>query len=111
MVHIQFTRGIDEPVIPDVRLTRSKDGQTGRAIFYFDRPDALVGENPQEITGLYLIDEEGELVSREVQGKFVNGQPDGIEASYLMRSPSEWDRFMRFMNRYAEAKGLGFNKA
>ena len=33
-----------------------------------------------------------------------------IEAKYTMRSGFEWDRFIRFMDRYAEAKGLGFEK-
>eukprot|EP00967_Tisochrysis_lutea_P071330 scaffold94652_cov36-Tisochrysis_lutea.AAC.1 len=28
-----------------------------------------------------------------------------------VRSQYEWDRFMRFMERYAEANGLGFSKA
>jgi hypothetical protein len=28
-----------------------------------------------------------------------------------MNSPEEWDRFMRFMERYAESNGLGFTKA
>ncbi len=111
MATIQFLRGVDEPVVPDVRLTRSKDGETGAAIFYFDEPQALVGEVRQDITGLYLIDEEGELVSREVKAKFINGQASGIEATYMMRSRDEWDRFMRFMERYAAANGLGFSKA
>ncbi len=111
MARIQFFQGIDEEVVPDVRLTRSKDGSTGQAIFYFEGPKALVGEEKQDITGLYLIDEEGELVSRDVYAKFINGQPAGIEATYQMRSEEEWERFMRFMNRYAEANGLGFSKA
>lgn len=61
-----------------------------------------------EITGIYMIDEEGELESVDVNAKFVNGKPDAIEAKYVMRSPLEWDRFMRFMERYAESNGLGF---
>jgi len=28
-----------------------------------------------------------------------------------MRSEREWERFMRFMERYAELNGLGFSKA
>lgn len=42
----------------------------------------------------------------ETQAKFVNGKPDRIEARYLMRSALEWDRFMRFMERYAEDQGM-----
>ncbi|HEY9901231.1 MAG TPA: photosystem II reaction center protein Psb28 [Candidatus Sericytochromatia bacterium] len=111
MAEIQFSRGITEEVIPDVRLTRSRDGNQGTATFYFDKPKALDGTNTEDITGMYMIDEEGEIVTREVKGKFVNGQPTALEAILLMKSPGEWERFMRFMERYAEEHGLGFNKS
>lgn len=110
MAEIQFARGLAEEVIPDVKLTRSKDGTNGTATFYFDNPKAL-SQQGVEITGLYLVDEEGEMVSRDVNGKFVNGEPAGIEARYIIKSTEEWERFMRFMNRYAEKNGLGFTKS
>lgn len=110
MAEIQFARGVAEAVIPDVKLTRSKDGSNGTATFYFDYPQAL-SEEGVEVTGMYLVDEEGELVTREVNGKFINGEPAGIEAIYVMKSEEDWDRFMRFMNRYAEQNGLGFTKS
>ncbi len=111
MAHIEFARGVVEEVIPDVRLTRSPDGRNGTATFYFDHPKAFSEDEGVEITGMYLVDEEGELVTREVKGKFVNGEPAGIEAVILLKSVDEWDRFMRFMNRYAEENGLGFTKS
>ncbi len=111
MAEIQFSKGITEEVIPDVRLTRSRDGSQGTATFYFENPKALDTDSTEEITGMYLIDEEGEIVTREVKGKFVNGQPTAVEAIVLMKSPGEWDRFMRFMERYAEEHGLGFSKS
>ena len=111
MAQIQFSRGINEEIIPDVRLTRSRDGSNGTATFYFDKPKALDSSSTEEITGMYLIDEEGEIVTREVKGKFVNGQPSALEAIILIKSPEEWDRFMRFMERYAEENGLGFTKS
>ncbi len=58
-----------------------------------------------------MTDDEGELITVEVQAKFVNGKPSKIEAKYVMRSSFEWERFMRFMERYAEEKGLGFAKS
>ena len=111
MAQIQFARGIDEEVIPDVRLTRSRDGSNGTATFYFQNPKALGSGNTEGITGMYMVDEEGELVTREVKGKFINGKPEALEAIYLMKSEAEWDRFMRFMERYAEEHGLGFSKS
>ncbi|KAL5221203.1 hypothetical protein ABZP36_025916 [Zizania latifolia] len=62
---IQFIQGTDEQTIPDVRLTKSRDGTN-------------VGGRER---------------------KFVNGKPALIEAKYVMRTPREWDRFMRFMER------------
>jgi len=111
MAQIQFVKGIDEEVIPDVRLTRSRDGSNGTATFYFQNPKALSNGNTEEITGMYMIDEEGELVTREVKGKFINGKPEALEVLYLMRTTDEWDRFMRFMERYAQEHGLGFNQS
>ncbi len=108
---IEFSRGISEDIVPDVRLTRAKDGSTGKAVFRFEKPKVLAEGNTQEVTGMYLVDEEGELVTREVNAKFIDGEPSAIEATYVMKSAAEWDRFMRFMERYAQEHGLGFNKA
>jgi photosystem II protein len=111
MAEIQFSRGIKEDIVPEVRLTRSRDGQQGTATFYFQNPNILDKDSTDEITGMYLVDEEGEIACRDVKGKFVNGQPEGIEAIHVMKSQEDWDRFMRFMERYAEENGLGFSKA
>lgn len=112
-VKIQFIKGFDEKVLPDVRLTRSKDGSTGTATFKFKNPNILDKSTSKEgeITGMYLIDEEGILETRDVNVRFVNGKPEAIESIYIMKSPEDWDRFMRFMERYSEANGLVFTKA
>ena len=100
-----------EEVVPDVRLTRSKDGANGTATFVFNQPSVFEASSEfGDITGLYMLDDEGEILTVEVSAKFVNGKPDRIEAIHIMRSPGEWDRFMRFMERYSEDKGLGFQK-
>ncbi|TAE55451.1 MAG: photosystem II reaction center protein Psb28 [Nostocales cyanobacterium] len=111
MAKIQFSRGVDETVVPDVRLTRSRSGDQGTATFIFTNPDILAEGSSDEITGMYMIDEEGEIITREVKGKFVNGKPEALEATHLMKTPEEWDRFMRFMERYAEENGLGLSKS
>lgn len=111
MAQIQFSRGVDEEVIPDVRLTRSRNGNDGTASFYFQNPKALDNDRTDEVTGMYMVDEEGEIVTREVKAKFVNGKPEALEVIYVMKSQEEWDRFMRFMQRYAEEHGLGFSKS
>ena len=106
---IQFVKGQNETSVPEVRLTRSKDGTNGTAFFIFAEPDVF--ENGQgDITGMFLNDEEGEMSTVDVNAKFINGKPSGIEARYVMKTESEWNRFMRFMERYAEDNGLGFSK-
>jgi len=113
MASIQFIRNIDETVIPEVKLTRSRDGNTGTATFRFKNPE-IIGTSMKEkgdITGMYLLDEEGELITRDVNAKFINGKPVAIEAVYVIRDPENWDRFMRFMERYANQHSLLFTKA
>lgn len=109
--YIQFTRGVNEETIPDIRLTRAKDGSSATAIFRFEETNLLDSENAQEVTGMYMIDEEGTIETREVKGKFVNGRAQAVEAVHYMRSDEEWERFMRFMDRYAETNGLEFQKS
>jgi photosystem II 13kDa protein len=111
MAQIQFSVGITEPVVPDVKLTRSKSGEQSTASFYFEKPAILGNEVSEEVTGMYMLDEEGEIVTKEVKAKFVNGKPEALEVLYIMNSAAEWDRFMRFMERYSEANGLGLKKA
>ena len=110
MAAIQFFRGVDEPVVPDIRMTRSRDGRTGQAIFVFDQPEALSPESLGDIGGMYMVDEEGQLVTRDVNAKFVNGKPAALEATYTWKTPEDFDRFMRFAQRYADANELGFSQ-
>jgi len=108
---LQFIQGTDEMTIPDVKLTRSRDGSNGMALFSFDQPSVFDSSGEVgEITGLYMIDEEGVIQSTDVNARFVNGKPEGIVAKHIMRSPKEWDRFMRFMERYSDQNGLQFVK-
>ena len=107
---IQFFRGINEPVVPDIRLTRSRDGRTGQATFVFEKPQALAPETLGDIGGMWMVDEEGEMVTREVNGKFVNGKPSALEATYTWKTEQDFERFMRFAQRYADANGLGYSQ-
>lgn len=112
MAEIQFSRGIKEDIVPEIRLTRAPDGSNGTATFYFESPNAFNKDTAlDEITGMYMIDEEGEIVTREVKGKFRNGVASAIEAVLIMKSADEWDRFMRFMERYGKENGLEFTKS
>ncbi|XP_047328972.1 photosystem II reaction center PSB28 protein, chloroplastic-like [Impatiens glandulifera] len=109
---IQFIQGIDEITIPDVKLTKSRDGSNGKAIFRFVQPSIFDSfSDLSEITGFFMTDEEGLLQSVDVSAKFVNGKPFAIEAKYIMKTPRDWDRFIRFMERYSKDNGLQFIKS
>lgn len=110
---IQFVRGLDEKVVPDIKLTRARDGSSGVATFQFVNPNVFDASTATQgdVTGMFMIDDEGELSTTDVNARFANGKPQAIESTYVMTSPGDWDRFMRFMERYGEANGLGFTKA
>jgi photosystem II protein len=103
-----------EAVVPDVSLTRSRDGSTGTATFRFRGPSVLSLHNVWDnglITGMWLRDNEGLLKTTDLEVKFGQGRPMELVAILVLKSRDEWDRFMRFMERYAEANGLSFASA
>jgi len=111
--YIEFIIGVPEPCVPDVSLTRSRDGSSGMATFTFDNPTFLQASTEAlgDTTGMYLKDSEGTMKSTDVTATFTNGKPRIVKGVVVMKGDEEWDRFMRFMERYAEANDLGFNKA
>jgi photosystem II protein len=113
MTNIQFVRGLNELVIPDIKLTRSRDGSTGTASFFFKNPNIFKKNlsKKREITGMYLINNEGILRTTDVIAKFINGKPISIESIYIIKSYEGWDRFMRFMETYSQKNKLVFIKS
>jgi photosystem II protein len=110
---IQFVKGLDEKVVPDIKLTRARGGSSGTATFCFQNLNVFDASTAKEgeVTGMFLVDNEGEMSTNDVHARFINGKPQAIESVLVMKSPEEWDRLMRFMERYGEANGLAFNKA
>ena len=111
-VSIQFFKGVDEKIIPQIRLTKSKGGSAGQAFFRFDSPEALSSDNFKDIQGMYLIDEEGQIITREINIAVSrkNGKYTAIEAVYYWKTEKDFNRFMRFANRYAKKFGLAYEK-
>ena len=60
---------------------------------------------------MFLIDQEGTISTRDINAKFIQGKPKTIQATYIIKSSEAWDRFMRFMERYAEENELTFIRA
>jgi photosystem II protein len=40
----------------------------------------------------------------------VNGKPSALEATYTWKSEQDFERFMRFAQRYADSSGLGYSQ-
>lgn len=62
---------------------------------------------------LKLTDSEGELLLIPSSTKIIFGGDDGddlerIDFTVDIEQDHHWDRFMRFMQRYAEANGMGY---
>ena len=110
---IQFTKGLDEPVLPNILLTRSQDGSTGTATFFFLKPNILNKNTIKqgEILGMYLIDKEGAIETRSLKLYFQDGKPESIECIYIIKNVNVWNRFLRFMKRYEKTNELVFTKA
>lgn len=73
---LQFIKGVDEPTVPEVRLSRSRTGASGAALFVFENPSIFQASGEMgEITGLFMEDDEGTLTTTDVKAKFVNGKP------------------------------------
>ena len=108
--------------VPEVVLTRSVDGTTGTATFRFGKevrvlrkderglPGADVWEDGL-VTGMWLQDEEGELLTTDLSLKFVQGKPRELVAILVLKNEVEWERFMRFMKRYSAENGLAFQSS
>ena len=103
-----------ETVVPSVSLTRSRDGSTGTATFRFEQPSVLSLDDVWDrglVTGLWLRDSEGVLWSSDLEATFEQGKPTHLTAMLVLKSRDEWERFMRFMDRYAKSNELAFRSA
>lgn len=80
-------------------------------MFTFDSPAILSNQADGEMTGMHLKDEEGTVSTQDVNAQFVNGRPRALVARVTLNGFEAWDRFMRWMDRYAQVNGLAFTPA
>ena len=108
-VAIQFVKGKDEKALPEIRLFRSPDGKKGQAIYKFHQPTTITLENLNSIQKMYLIDEEGELSTRKIDLSILDNNVKEVKSTYNWNSENEFERFMRFAERYANSLNLLLN--
>ena len=102
-VAIQFIKGNNEKDLPEIRLFRNLDGKKGKAVYKFNKPTSITLENYKSIQKMYLIDEEGELSTRKIDLSISDDKTMEVKSTYNWSSEQEFERFMRFAERYANS--------
>jgi len=110
---IEFFEGISEE-LSDVRLRRSKASGVRNVLMVFEKLNALDRFNSftqRFAKGLRLRDEEGEITIQPDSVQFIYSGAEGddlerVECKFDILREDHWERFMRFMERYAEANGM-----
>lgn len=115
---VQFYEGIPED-IDNVSLRRNADTGDRMVLLTFKQLKAIESFQSfrsQFSKALKLIDEEG-IITIEPSGiRFIFGGPEGddldrVECTLTIDRDDHWERFMRFMHRYAGANGMAYGEA
>jgi photosystem II Psb28-2 protein len=112
---IQFFAGISEE-LSNVSLRRGNPPDVRIVVMNFKQMQALDGFNSftkQSLNSMLLIDEEGDISVTPSSTRFIFGGDEGdelrgVECKFEIEDDDHWERFMRFMNRYAEANGMAY---
>jgi photosystem II protein len=110
MVEIQFIEGIKESSLPRIKLTKSKNGETGTATFIFINPKLLLNTNLETITGMSLLFNNKKIITTDINIIFHNGRPFLIKAILVFKNSKEWFDFLYFMSYYSKETGLSFSE-
>lgn len=114
---IEFFKGIAED-LSGVSLRRNKRTGIRNVLMVFESLNALERFNSftkGSARNLSLIDSEGEITVSPDSFKMIFGGDEGdelkrVECKFEIESDSHWERFTRFMDRYAEANGMEFGQ-
>ena len=114
---IQFFEGISEE-LDDVSLRRNRSTGVRTVLMTFRVLRSI--ERFQSYTNrfakaLLLIDSEGNISVTPSSTRFIFGSPEGddlqrVECAFEIEGDEHWERFMRFMQRYAKANGMEYGE-
>ena len=102
-VSIQFVKGENEKSHPEIRLFRDLDGKKGKAVYKFLNPKTITLENFKSIQKMYLIDKEGELLTKKINLSISENHIKEVTSTYNWYSEKEFERFIRFSIRYSNS--------
>ena len=103
-VAIQFVKGKNEIEQPEIRLYRNLDGKKGKATYKFYKPKTITLKNFKSVNRMYLIDSEGELSTKKIDLFISEDHVKEVRSTYTWSSEKEFERFMRFAERYANSQ-------
>ncbi|WP_421655294.1 photosystem II reaction center protein Psb28 [Leptothermofonsia sp. ETS-13] len=114
---IQFFEGLAEE-LEGVSLRRNRSTGVRSVLMIFRQLKSIEHFNSfrnRFSKSMRLIDAEGEIQVEPSSVKFYFGGPEGddfdhMECRFEIDQEDHWDRFMRFMNRYAEANGMAYGE-
>ncbi|MGF1457840.1 MAG: photosystem II reaction center protein Psb28 [Leptolyngbyaceae cyanobacterium] len=114
---VEFYDGIPEE-ISNVSLRRDQATGARTVLLVFERLQAI--EEFQSFRSrfskaLKLTDSEGVITIEPSGVKFIFSGPEGddlkhVECTLTIDREDYWERFMRFMHRYAEANGMAYGE-
>jgi photosystem II Psb28-2 protein len=110
---IQIFQGVPEE-LSGVSFRRTKSSNQHCAILKFEKLASLqhfLSFRASSSNAVHLIDEEGEILATPSGIQFFYGGPEGedlkrVECKLEIDQSDHWERFMRFMHRYAEANDM-----
>ncbi|MDX2096966.1 MAG: photosystem II reaction center protein Psb28 [Leptolyngbyaceae cyanobacterium bins.59] len=117
LVTIEFFENIPE-TIADVSLRRNRATGERSVVLIFKELRSIEKFNSfrNRFAGaLKLADEEGIITVTPDSVKFYFSGPEGddfdkLECQFAISQDSDFERFMRFMHRYADANGMAYGE-
>ncbi|HAX76170.1 MAG TPA: photosystem II reaction center protein Psb28, partial [Cyanobacteria bacterium UBA11372] len=114
---IEFFEGIPEE-LSDVSLRRNRSSGVRSVMMTFKQLKATEKFNSftkRFSNSMRLIDNEGVISVEPNSVKFIFSGPEGdelerVECKFELDREEHWERFMRFMQRYAEANGMEYGE-
>jgi photosystem II protein len=97
---------------PIIKLTKSINGKTGTATFFFIEPISFeyFFLNKESIEIVSLIKDEKKISSKNITIFFKNGKPFLLRVIFILKNSSDWFDFLNFMNSYAKENGFFFKE-
>lgn len=114
---IQIFAGVPEE-LSGVSLRQGKTTGKRSAVLIFEKLESLEHFRSywkRSANAVHLIDEEGELLIEPTGVRLLYGGPEGedlrrVECKLEISQDDRWERFMRFMNRYAESNEMAYGE-